>query len=194
MVFATMIAQAVTLAFTVFAAVSVLLFKGRPFLSVPARPSAVLFVVAAVALLAAVYLLARRDTYLPFLGEAAFPGAVLAQDPADPAQLPAGSERTLRVVAAMPPGVPDGSLVVYWASRADTARDGKVVTTPREAYAGSTNAGVARVVGGRATFLLACPTQYAAGGRTLKRHVHYRVQAPSGAGLFGPVLTMQVQC
>jgi hypothetical protein len=192
-IYLDMAAKAVTFFFTILASVSVLLFKGRPLCiaNCSGWSKTVMYALMALALMAflgAMHLATKRDTYLPFLGEAAFPRAVLAKD--DVQAIEAAGDRTMRVMAPIGGSVRDGSLVVYWAAKAD--KDDKVISTPREAYADSSNAGVAEVRGGKAALMLACPSRYTVRGKTLNRHVHYRVQQSDG--LFGPVMTLKIQC
>jgi hypothetical protein len=195
-IYAHAISQALTLAFTIAVAVSLMFFKGRPVMPAAVGVRAWVLVVAACALAAALFLVVRRNTYLPFLGEAAFPTGVLLVDRED-----GGGDgdkdmkdRPMRVTVQVP-GVEDGMLVVYWASKIaeDEAAVAAAAAGPREAYASSNNAGVARARGGKAVLALGCPTEYVVRGSAMTRHVHYRVQVERG-GLFGPVRTMFINC
>lgn len=186
---AHVLSQALTLGFTIFTSLSVLIFKGRPLL-VNSNARLWIFAFAAVAFIAAVYLCTKRATFLPFLGETAFPTHVIVVDPVEtPSELAQSGRLRLTVPV---PNVPDGSVVVYWASKPEDS-DRAVYQAPNEAYAASMNAGACRVKNGKATFSLACPSRYVVRGRTLERHVHYRVQTQPG-GMFSGVKTLKVNC
>lgn len=185
-----MIAQGITLLFTTIVSISVLAFNGKPVLNVSKVPY-ILFIFSAIAIVAVAFLAGRTRTFLPFLGEAAFPANVLVLDDL---QTPENiASRPLKVTVKIP-DAPDGSMVVYWASNPSTS----VFDTPKEAYAGSKNAGATRVNAGSATLLLACPSEYKVPGllgtKALRRHVHYRVQVDGSTGMFGQVKTVDVLC
>lgn len=182
-----MISQAVITTFSIASAISILLFKGKPIFHMP-KVGIVLFVIAAIVLIAGAYLLSNKSSYLPFLGDTAFPHNVLVVDSSvDHATF---KDKPLKVTIDVP-NTPDGTLVVYWASKADD--DKKFILTPNEAYSSTTNTGVTRIVNGKAVFTLDCPTEYMAMGRVIDRHVHYRVQRRN-ACMFGPVQTLKLKC
>lgn len=126
--------------------------------------------------LAAVAALATRRTFwLPFLGEAVFPGAVLGDRDA----APRGANATATVRA------PKNATIVYWAASVDAPG-------PRAAYAEGSNAGVARAsASGVAVLRVRRPGVYAVGVKgTLVPHVHYRVVGTDN--MLGPVQTAPV--
>lgn len=189
-VYMHLIAQGITLLFVVLTTVSVIAFKGKPVLNI-ANVSYTLIAISVIALIAAAYLLGKSRTFLPFLGDTAFPSNVLILDDMQGAE--ALATRPLRVTINVPEAA-EGSIVVYWASNPETSTS-SMFSNPRDAYANTKNAGATRVQGGCATLMLACPSQYKVmGGRALKRHVHYRVQGTQGSGMFGPVKTIDVHC
>jgi hypothetical protein len=126
----------------------------------------------AVAGLVAVLALATRRTFwLPFLGEAVFPGAVLG----DREVAPRGANATATVRA------PKNATIVYWAASVDAPG-------PKAAYAEGSNAGVARAsASGVAVLRVRRPGVYAVGAGP---HVHYRVV--ESTGMLGPVQTAPV--
>jgi len=129
------------------------------------------------ALLNAIYLAVHRDTWLPFLGEAAFPPALLR-----PAQAP-GADTAVSV--AVPPNT---RYVAYWA-----ASPGADFASPRTAYASSTNAGVAVPEAGRAALSVACPGAYRVPLRgKLPKHLHYRFVGADG--MMSAVHTRTLAC
>jgi hypothetical protein len=124
-----------------------------------------------------VHLLSSRDSYLPFLGNAVFPPAVLA--------LKTPSDAAFTATVPAPPGA---THVVYWASESAAG----VAPAPGDAYGNFGNSGVVAVSSGIANLPLRCPAQYKVNGKTLPRHVHYRVIYPSG--IAGPVQSSNVTC
>ena len=185
-----MIAQGITLLFTTLVSVSILAFNGKPVLNI-SKVSYLLFAIAAIAIVAAAYLLGRMKTFLPFLGEAVFPSNVIVLDDLQNPESMAG--RPLKITIKVP-DAPEGSMVVYWASNPGSS----VIETAKEAYANTRNAGATRVAAGSATLRLACPSEYKVKGimgtKALKKHVHYRVQVDGSSGMFGPVKTVEVIC
>lgn len=139
-------------------------------------------VVFGLTLLAVLYLGSQRDTYLPFLGQTVFPPS-LVKEAAVPEN--ANSQATIDVAWAE-----DGTKIAYWA--ANPAEE--VVSTPRQAYSGFANAGIAVVKDGKAVLKFECPAQYKVGSfdKTLNRHVHYRVIRDRG--MLGRVKTVWVEC
>jgi uncharacterized membrane protein YuzA (DUF378 family) len=126
--------------------------------------------------LSAVFLLFRRDTYLPFLGKSAFPCGALAE------KIPDKADTTVQVQNVKP-----GSNVVFWAAEPSD----KVINHPLQAYDRWANSGVTRSdEAGVATLHVRRPGQYKVPpfGRTLPIHVHYRVCYKNG--MLGPVKTV----
>lgn len=126
--------------------------------------------------LAALYLLFRRDTYLPFLGYSAVP--------ANAFQLSVPKNANLKVTVPVEKGA---SKVVYWATMS-----GDVVSTVKEGYTGTTNVGVVEVDGDTVELNLSCPRRYRVWGKTLPRHVHYRFIMDTG--ILTPVKTANIEC
>lgn len=131
------------------------------------------------AVFAFVFILMNRDTWLPFLGEAALPPPVLAL------RVPSDASYTVPLRT-----VPVGAThVVYWAAETSPT----VASNPWEAYNKYDNSGVAEALAdGSAILKLRCPGKYRAKGKILPRHVHWRAVFPSG--ILGPVETLNVQC
>lgn len=128
---------------------------------------------------AIMYLALDRTTYLPFLGEAVFPTALLIpQTPKD---------STFLVNVKVKAGA---SHVIYWAAESGAG----LVPNPYDAYGNYSNAGVVKAsVTGDAVLPVRCPARYKVpSGKTLPKHVHYRAMYQSG--IVGPVETTQVTC
>lgn len=124
----------------------------------PARWRRWLLVVAAAG---ALWLALRRDTYLPFLGQATLPYTTLL------VSAPTGADATVTVSV-------DASAVrvAYWAP---SVASGSVAASPAAAYGKFDNAGVAIVVNGKATLHFRAPGAYKSPlGLTVAPHVHYR--------------------
>lgn len=138
----------------------------------------------AVVLVAALWLLIQRDTYLPFLGMSAFPPAAIMSE-----RIP---ERADTEIMLPLEGVADGSRVIYWGAGPDKKT---VVSNPWDAYGDYGNTGVAVVRNGVAKIRFQCPTQYKVpmSWKALEKHIHYRVCC-ARTGLLGPVETKWVAC
>lgn len=133
-------------------------------------------IVLATALIGALWLASRRDTWLPFLGEAVIPPSVLLVSSPDYAD-------TSAVVVA-PAGA---TRVIYWA--ASTSAN-TVSPDPKTAYGKFENSGVAQVVDGKATLRFRKPGTYRVRWRTLRPHVHYRFVFPTG--ISGDIKTLEL--
>lgn len=166
-----MIGHGVVLLFNLFACIKIMMLPDYNFVAK---------FIALVVLMISLWLILQRDTYLPFLGYAAFPKSLLPNDFA-----PINSTTEINV----PFDVPDGTRVIYWGAMPSD----KDYPNPRSAYGNYANAGVATIKRGEAVIRFACPGEYMVPGRKLKRHIHYRLCCGS-AGLLGPVKTMWVKC
>ena len=134
-------------------------------------------VVLAIAAVSALWLAFKRDTYLPFLGEAAIPHTAFLVSSPDYA------DSTASVVVD-----PRASRVVYWSASNPV---GSVAASPREAYGKFDNVGTAMVVDGKATLRFRKSGSYKTPlGRVMGPHVHYRSIFPDG--MSGEVRTMLV--
>lgn len=162
----------------VLAAVSVMTLQ-RVGVTVPGTQGLLGTLVVGLGLGGALVLATDRDSYLPFLGEAAFPLSMIA--------LSTPKNTSLSVQVSVPPGA---SHVVYWASESSTAMS----SSPRDAYGTFGNAGVvAANSDGTATLPLRCPGDYKVPVRgALPKHVHFRGIYPEG--ILGRVQTRGVTC
>lgn len=133
-----------------------------------------------------VYLLMKKETFLPFLGISYLPNNLILED-----KFPQGAN--LDYVLDMK-GYADGSRVVYWAAN----KTDKIIDDPFEAYKDFHNVGVCKVIGGKAHVRIYCPDRYKVGkfGMTnslLDKHFHYRIVF-NDTGLMSPVMTAKVNC
>lgn len=173
-VWVNLIAHVIVLLFTLFASIKIMMLSDY---------NVVAKFIALIVLILALYLILRRDTYLPFLGYAAFPNSLIPNDFA-----PVGSDTEVNVHFA----APDRTRVIYWGAM-PSDKSGNTYSDPKSAYGNFANAGVATVKNGEATIRFSCPGQYMVPGRKLKRHLHYRF-CYGTSGLLGPVQTMWVTC
>lgn len=170
------IGQAVVLLFSLFASIKLMLLKDD---------SIIVKFIALIVIIVTLWLVFQRDTYLPFLGYAAFPKSLI---PNDFAPVNSNTEITLHVDAA------DGTRIIYWGAMSNDVPNG-VYPNASTAYGNYSNAGVATIRRGEANVRFHCPSEYKVmgGGRQLKRHIHYRLCCQR-SGLLGPVQTTWVKC
>lgn len=125
--------------------------------------------------LSALWLIGRRDVYLPFLGETVMPCSAIQ------ARIPDHADTEVNLHGLQP-----GAKILYWAT--EPATQGlATIPTWQHAYLDFANAGVAVVdAGGHVTLRFRSPQPYTVPiyGR-LNRHVHWR-QCGEG-GMLGPV-------
>lgn len=132
--------------------------------------------------IAAIYLIFKRDTFLPFLGETILPIKQYKYYTND-------SNTSIRINATGASGV------IYWA-----AEPGKLTSNPQDAYNQYTNSGYVPVnPDGTAILYFNCPRQYQVMGglKTLPKHVHYRLVYGHGTdtGLnISQVFTININC
>jgi hypothetical protein len=127
--------------------------------------------------LSALYLMLKRDTYLPFLGETAFPSGLLLKN------ITPENANTRVTINTKP-----NSKIVYWAADKDGKYDYKI------AYGDYTNAGVTESDAlGNAVLFLRKPVSYTVPlSKALEPHVHYRVVDNLKSGLIGRVETIKI--
>jgi uncharacterized membrane protein YuzA (DUF378 family) len=129
---------------------------------------------------AALLVVGRRDTYLPFLGETVMPCSLL------PEQTPEHADTEVSVH-----GVTPGAKVLFWATEPATEGLARIQDW-RRAYLDFANAGVTTAdAGGHAVLRIRKPQPYTVPlkGR-LEAHVHWRVCGDNG--LLGPVMTTTI--
>lgn len=132
----------------------------------------VIYLVVAVS---ALYLMFNRDTYLPFLGDTAFPCSVLSE------KYPENSNYGYKIVTK------PNSLVVYWAATPSMNNE----RSYKEAYNLYKNSGVVKSdSNGVVTLKVVKPTGYNVPTKSLKAHIHYRECLSSG--MLGKVKTVYV--
>jgi hypothetical protein len=133
-----------------------------------------------------VYMLYKRDTFLPFLGISFIPNTLIVEE-----KMPQGAN--LEYVLDMK-GYENGTRVIYWAAN----KTDKLIEDPWEAYKDFHNVGVSNVNNGKATVKIFCPDKYKVnhfGVHTsiIDKHFHYRVVFKD-TGLLSPVMTAKINC
>ncbi len=130
--------------------------------------------------ISAIYLASQRDTWLPFLGDTAFPASLIAT------KTNTGTQHI-----DIQTGIPHAK-VAYWAAHPPQGTDtGK--TPVEDAYGDYGNSGVVLADGtGRAVLTFDRGSSYVVPtGNLIQSHVHYRVIHPTG-GLISPVQTAYI--
>lgn len=128
----------------------------------------------------ALFVVFRRDFYLPFLGQTVLPCASLQE------KTPAGATREVRIQ------VTPHAKVLFWAAEPETEHL-KKVSDWRKAYLGFENAGVTMAgEDGTAVLKVREPQPYSVPFKgMLSPHIHYRVcDGSMGGGLLGRVETV----
>jgi uncharacterized membrane protein YuzA (DUF378 family) len=108
-----------------------------------------------------IYLLFNRNTYLPFLGETAFPVPLEDKTPVQ------NGDRLSAVLTDLPPN----KKVIYWASNPSST----TFNNPVDAYGNFENQGVVTSdKDGKATIIFNKPGSYKVNNKQLPLHIHYR--------------------
>lgn len=153
--------------------------------------------ISVVVLIAAIYIGANRNTYLPFLGATAVPPSIFQRE-----MIPSGYN--VSYVLSLP-DVQDDTYVLYWGalssrdalSSGDRKRCKETIRkNPIEAYGDYSNTGIVTAKNGKATLYFNCPDKYQVGDmmkKTVERHIHYRLIKPNSP-IMSPVYTAYVKC
>jgi hypothetical protein len=133
---------------------------------------------------AAVILMMKKDTFLPFLGLAHLPNTLIADE-----KIPKGANLSYTIDMNE---YEDGTIIIYWAAN----KTDKIIEDPYEAYKNYNNVGVSKVKNGRAEVRIFCPDRYKVKkvfNQLLERHFHYRI-VYKDTGFLSPVMTVKVEC
>ena len=133
---------------------------------------------------AAVILIMKKDTFLPFLGLAHLPNTLIADE-----KIPKGANLSYTIDMNE---YEDGTIIIYWAAN----KTDKIIEDPYEAYKNYNNVGVSKVKNGRAEVRIFCPDRYKVKkvfNQLLERHFHYR-SVYKDTGFLSPVMTVKVDC
>lgn len=137
-----------------------------------------------IVLIAVVFLLLKKETYLPFLGVTFIPSNLFVDS-----QYPNGANINYSVDMK---DYEDGTKVIYWASN----NTGNIISNPYDAYNGFNNSGLSIVKNGKADIRIFCPDKYKINKfftKTLGKHFHYRIISKN-TGFISPVQTFYVDC
>lgn len=127
------------------------------------------------------WMMFRRDTYLPFLGSSVLPMTALVKE-----SIPDGANKEVTISV----DAPDGTRLIYWGAQPSN----KVQANPWVAYGDYSNTGVTTVKDGKATVRFYCPASYyVPSGTRLDRHLHYRLCCRKNV-MLGPVQTVWIKC
>ena len=133
---------------------------------------------------AAVILMMKKETFLPFLGLAHLPNTLIAEE-----KIPKGANLSYSIDMN---DYEDGTIIIYWAAN----KTDKIIEDPYEAYKNYNNVGVSKVKNGKAEVRIFCPDRYKVKklfNQLLERHFHYRI-VYKDTGFLSPVMTVKVDC
>ena len=133
-------------------------------------------------LLATVYIMIKRKTYLPFLDVAVVPLVKL---------LPESKQKNFELEIVIKAG--EGQKVIYWAaSKKEEKNNSGEVSDWQKAYGEYENSGVGIIEkDGTAKLYVKCPQKYYVKyGKIIPKHVHYRVV---NNGIIGEVKTINLE-
>lgn len=139
----------------------------------------VIFVIAA-----AVILIIKKETFLPFLGLAVLPSPLISNE-----KVPNGANLSYTIDMN---NYEEGTVVIYWAANKTDA----IIEDPSEAYKNYNNVGISKVKNGKAEVRIFCPDRYKVKkvfNQLLERHFHYRIVFKD-TGFLSPVMTVKVDC
>jgi hypothetical protein len=145
----------------------------------------ILKLISVIVLIAAIYIGANRNTYLPFLGSTAIPPIIFQHE-----MIPAGYNVSYDLSLN---NVEDGTYVLYWGALSSKDKSDTIRKNPIDAYGDYSNTGIVTAKNGKATLYFNCPDKYQVGMKTLNRHIHYRLIRPSDP-IMSPVFTAHVNC
>jgi hypothetical protein len=127
-----------------------------------------------------IWLISRRDTYLPFLGYAVLPPSAIKDSVVI---------ENANVEVKVPIDAKDGTRIIFWGAKPSN----EVKPNPAAAYNDYSNLGITKVLNGEAVIRFNCPSRYKVGpGYRLDRHIHYRLVLDNG--LMSPIQTKKVTC
>ncbi len=139
----------------------------------------VIFIIAA-----AIIMIMKKETFLPFLGLAHLPNTLIAEE-----KIPKGANLSYSIDMKE---YEEGTIIIYWAAN----KTDKIIEDPYEAYKNYNNVGVSKVKEGKAEVRIFCPDKYKVKkifNQLLERHFHYRI-VYKDTGFLSPVMTVKVDC
>lgn len=136
----------------------------------------------------ALFLIVRKQTMLPFLGECVVPASLFAEKAN---KLQSNKQVNLTIEA------PNADKVIWWA--ASPEENPEIISNPEKAYQEYENSGVSNVPkDGLVHISFPCPTQYRVpklggllGDQVLQKHLHYR---EAKDGMLSELKTIKLDC
>lgn len=135
-----------------------------------------------IVLLCSFYLISHKYLLLPFLGDTVIPQSLIIDS-----RIPNGADKEYKLKLGA--NIKDGVKVIYWASEKD---ENKIINNPWEAYGQYVNSGVTQVKDGEAILKYVNPTKYKVDGKTLPKHLHYRLCCDTNI-MMGEVRTIDLE-
>jgi len=137
--------------------------------------------------LCGLYLLSKRETFLPFLGESVVPSSLFEEKNNNDLEkmLTEKSNNAISLTVY----APNSDKVIWWASKPD---DSTIAPTYDIAYDEYKNSGVSNVQSdGNAYITLPCPQQYNVNNKKLPKHLHFR---EANGAMLSEVKTINLSC
>ena len=132
-----------------------------------------------------IYVANFKETFLPFLGDCAYPIALVPNE-----MYPPKSNFEIELDF----NYPNGSKVIYWSANPNINDKTAIYENPYDAYGDYKNSGIAIVNNKKAVLHLFCPNKYKIpSGMVLDKHIHYRVAIPNNP-MISDVKTVYINC
>lgn len=132
-----------------------------------------------------IYLSNFKATFLPFLGDSAFPIGLIPNE-----MFPPNSNFNLEYDF----DYPNGSKVIYWSANPMSDNKDGIYNNPYDAYGDYKNSGVAIINNKKAVLHINCPNKYKIPmGVVLNKHIHYRIAIPNDP-ILSEVKTIFIKC
>lgn len=137
----------------------------------------------------AMYLMVKRNTFLPFLGESVVPGSLFDEKNNNGDKI-LNDEKNMTISVEI--NAPNADKIIWWASNPILEKESNELLGYEKAYDEYKNSGVAKVQkNGTAYITLPCPQQYTVNNKILQKHLHYR---ESNGSMLSEVKTMYLNC
>ena len=139
--------------------------------------------------LCAIYLVVKRNTFLPFLDESVVPSSLFDEKNNNDEKI-LNNEKNMTISVEI--SAPKADKVIWWASNPITEKNSNELLGYEKAYDEYKNSGVTKVQkDGNAYITLPCPQQYAVNNKILQKHLHYR---EANGPMLSEVKTIYLNC
>jgi|AACY02.17.fsa_nt_gi hypothetical protein len=126
-----------------------------------------------------------KNTFLPFLGDCAFPVGLIPNE-----MYPSKTNFEIELDF----DYPDGSKVIYWSAYPKENDKNFIHENPYDAYGDYKNSGIAIINNNKAKLHIYCPNKYKVPtGMVIDKHIHYRV-ALANNPILSEVKTVFIKC